>query len=1640
MSRFFIIAGLCALASFNPLGAQGTAELAGANPAELVRRSWESPSASEKLIIRAQLAEAYPDQVEGHFARGYLAGLDGRREEQIASYRRALELDPQHVYTLSNLGRALQSEDPGEAVEVLERSLEIEPSFAHYSSIRFLYFHVKDQFGPRRAEAILGEWRENLGDVWILDFIVGVDAQVYGRDYSEAERLFESAIEKGADDFEVFERLVDVRLDHLSDANTTDRASLMTEPFRTYIQRTGDEYRPAMEMARRLDRTFDASPSEVASAYLRAFRSQPTGEAMLEAGNAVEWRGEWVPRLEAALSRMAEIGFPDHYLLLRRLAMEVAWKGDLERADSLFTAAIAGAPTPAEAARHAVALVRRLVRYHTFDYGRAERLLAEYIGQGVPVTDLHLELYRVQRETGEFRRALRTLERYQERLSNPAMAWFRARRSELERYLAQDRAAERFHARNPFLGYWRTAFDGRDRVAVPFAAGSSEISPAGMEMLERVARLLSENGAEDWVFALEGYADAGEDAGLAEERARSARRLLYERFGVPLSRTQVSSGAGGQGGWSAARAGAGSPGVEVFPLGNLADPQVSATTTLDPQGHLVLSPDGRLLALRADPIQLWDARRGVRLRDLSSGGARAFSPDGRYLASVSAFTESDGADSYLLQIHDVRTGLVVARQPSTWRLSGFAWARDGERLAFVTRIGTLGIFDVLEGRTVASTRISATTIAGMAVWSRDGEWIAAAQAQGGAPVLFDPGDLKRIRELEGAVDWPHAMAETSDGRYLLVADNRRRLTVWDTETWEARSMSLPILPKRIVPHPTRPEVLLDDFGRAEAPYGLARVDYERMEVLAVRDVPLKRTDVAYTPDGSALYAESPEGVDMLDPDSLGVVREIRGATPRGLQALADTALGYLVARDEAGVHVWSVERGARIHTWPGEDQLLGPVLEGQPGEFLTRTKVEEGGRETTVVHLRRNHDFTTSTMATLDFDVQTVTVRGDRVAFAGVPFGGSAAREGIVEVFDLDTGDRTYSVRVPLITDRRRYRGLFDTGFTDLDLSPEGADVIFSTYWQDGFGHPRTHSEKARIIDLESGEELQSIDRGRAVRAVAFHAGDPGLVEVATGSSTGLYERESGRYTDRSLDHGGLENLVEVGGHRVLWTGNEWRLSGPAAEVHHSTPYETVAVTLFPRHNLMVTLNVANEIGFHDLRTGERRLTIVHKNGGEWIAFTPSGDYTASLLGEERVFWSLGDRMLPFSALRARFERPDLISEMLASIRSGTDRGHPEVGPNLAGEAFGEDYRFEAITASGTETSATSLSVEFAVEKSHPDVPDPALRFRHQGVELGSDSGRGATVVGRDGTVVRYRRPFELAHGLNLIDVDYEAGGAVRRGITLRLHRTDAEVAAAPRLFFLGIGASDYALEEYDLSYAHRDVEEVARAFQDQEGTVYEEVRTLLLQNEEATRNNIQEGLHEFLRLASSDDMVVIYVAGHGVQDTDQTLYFIPHEGDPARPYTGLRVSELHDFLSRRPPTQKALVFMDICHGGAVGQFATRGLEMPVADEIVRTLARGTGVVVLSSSTGREVSLEGSEFRGGHGAFSAAVLEALADGRTEIQDGDGKVTLHELQNYVSRRVPEMTGGVQHPMTVRMENFRDFPIARLEPSRAGGDRR
>ncbi|MBU4527109.1 MAG: OmpA family protein [Desulfomicrobium sp.] len=1629
MIRSLLSALIVVLLSLGSAQAQSGDPFAGRTPGDLVDLSVDTPSMIERAAIRNYLARNHPNTPEGLFSRAWVADRNGADAGEVARlYSAAVDARPDFVSAIINL--AFSHTNAGrhdEARALYTGAMAFQP--VDTLVLRNLYFLLKDDLNdPVAADRLLSGADSNSAVApHATAFIRGIAAQS-GGDLSTAESHLARAMQLGGD-FEVLERLTNVRLTRLEQqgASTQERVGGLSDMI-AFAGRAGrlERAKANLHIAQALRDRLRAD-HEALGYFEAAYDAYPFAEAATE-----------------GFAAMANADFARSYALLDRAARDLPWNWSVASFLSWANFNFRFEPELAERyGRRAIELAELQTDRQTAaawlgdfheargDHAAALQVLEDILPELAGTPRISMLGRIVDNRTGaqDYGRAIAVLDEMT-RLGGTNAGWLAQRQERLRTAAALETERKTFYAENPFLEDWEKRFGASLTLAVEFETNSDVIRPDTYPALDTAALALNARGGEKYVFLIEGHTDSrGTDEinmPLSERRAGAVARYLQERHGLPASRLRTE-GHGPRQPIASNDTDAGlqrNRRVEIRPYGNVTDPQIAVTSVLDASG-LVVSPDGKIGAGGYEPVQLWDLREKVKIRDLYRGNRnRAFSPNGRYLVTLSSYREVSGMTTNALYIYDTKTGHAVAQIHSETIIDSVTWSPFSDAVAYSDRNGFLKVYDIAERLQRGVARMSTLRASGKVLWLADGERIAVGQAQTGSVKLFAARTLRLERELPG-VSWTHALGQSADGRYMVAVDNRRQVSIWDTTRWgNPAQIAAPLIPSRIVAHPTRPLVLMNDTF--DSSIGLALVDLSSATVLAQRPAE-QDLGITFSPDGTRFAAGRGDGIDWYDTSSLRPVETMTGFGSAGRGLSIDTRNNHVISRDTTASYVWDLTTGKRVHTLQTKSKFDWQPLTADGSRQLA---VDEGGN----LFVFDSDDFSERRQGVVDFSVTEIRSSDKHIVLAGKPRGSDEdkALTGIVEVLDKASLQPLRRFEVPFVTERLRFGQVYNTGFSDLAISDGPGLVALSTKWQDGYGNASTGSRVARIFDITTGAEVRAVSLSNPIDGVRFDRDDPALLQIKENAGGWqVYQAASGRWLRWEPASATFTRYFGEG--RTIEFSRDTLMLGDKTAFFPDTLRDVV---VHEAQNLVVGLTSANELVFFDLARLERQLTIVIKANDEWIAYAPGGEFTASLGGTNGVFWSLGDNFLPFEALKTRFERPRLIQDRLTRLTERADIDpnlpfEPEQ-PQVDPEMFQVPYKVELASVAREEVDTESYVLRLRVEKDNAELPDPVFEYKLNGRVVIKSRGFDEEPVFEGGEIVGIDRMFTLQDGANIIEASLVFKDA--RVLTQRAEIT-RKVAPAPaaktttQLWYFGVGVSDYEISTQNLDYAHKDALELEKTLKAQEGLLFSKVNTKVLVNSDATERGIRVEMNDFLRQASAEDVIIIFLAGHGVQDNEQRLHLITHDGDMERPYTGMQIDSFRDFLSGRPINQKAIFLMDICHAGTVGP---RRRGRITAEDAVRALSDGTGTIVVASSTGAQSSLEDESFGGGHGAFTAALLEGMRGAADrEAGDGNGFVSVQELISYTARRVPQLTQGAQHPTIPLLENVRDFPLASVE---------
>src|SRR5262249_3092220 len=304
----------------------------------------------------------------------------------------------------------------------------------------------------------------------------------------------------------------------------------------------------------------------------------------------------------------------------------------------------------------------------------------------------------------------------------------------------------------------------------------------------------------------------------------------------------------------------------------------------------------------------------------------------------------------------------------------------------------------------------------------------------------------------------------------------------------------------------------------------------------------------------------------------------------------------------------------------------------------------------------------------------------------------------------------------------------------------------------------------------------------------------------------------------------------------------------------------------------------------------------VHRDGKRWVAWTPKGYYMASAEADDLIGWHVNRGweqpadFFPIARFRNQFNRPDIVRMVLQT----RDEGEALKQANLPARRVEQDK-----VLSG-QLPPVVRALDFADGQTYPFSTE-ALEITY---ELRAPSGRPVErievrVDGRPLKAValaisqvpapQRRTDKLLVTGLPRQDIELEliawSGEQASEPARLKLHWAGPRLddLLKPKLYALVIGVSDYVAANLKLEYAGKDAVDFSAALQAQEGGMYSKVEVKRLVDREATREAIVDGLEWLEHQVTHRDIGVIFVAGHGVKDDQQTYWFLPADASQER-------------------------------------------------------------------------------------------------------------------------------------------------------------
>ncbi len=216
-----------------------------------------------------------------------------------------------------------------------------------------------------------------------------------------------------------------------------------------------------------------------------------------------------------------------------------------------------------------------------------------------------------------------------------------------------------------------------------------------------------------------------------------------------------------------------------------------------------------------------------------------------------------------------------------------------------------------------------------------------------------------------------------------------------------------------------------------------------------------------------------------------------------------------------------------------------------------------------------------------------------------------------------------------------------------------------------------------------------------------------------------------------------------------------------------------------------------------------------------------------------------------------------------------------------------------------------------------------------------------------------------------------------------------AVIAIWAKTYVVAAGVSAYSDSRNNLDYPAQDIINIGKVMKKAGCNV------TVLTSKNATHDNILGAIRRIGKVAGSSDRIVFFFCGHGGEG-----FIVPYDGT-TNTSKMLSYEELLNEINEVNAAQKVL-FINSCHSGSAGSVVTSSAW--------QSKAKTNNVALFLSSDATEYSYESGLASAGF--YSRSLLNCL-HGLCDA-NGDKKITIKEIQEYLYNDVTKRSEGLQTP--------------------------
>ena len=455
--------------------------------------------------------------------------------------------------------------------------------------------------------------------------------------------------------------------------------------------------------------------------------------------------------------------------------------------------------------------------------------------------------------------------------------------------------------------------------------------------------------------------------------------------------------------------------------------------------------------------------------------------------------------------------------------------------------------------------------------------------------------------------------------------------------------------------------------------------------------------------------------------------------------------------------------------------------------------------------------------------------------------------------------------------------------------------------------------------------------------------------------------------------------------------------------------------------------NGSGEFRLIDLSDGSLLFTLKLIGERDWLAFSPQGYFDASTKGRESLYYVLGDEVILYDQIKERFWEPGLMRKIFNNPKyfEGREIESLDLFPEAKSLSLKNDSEIELILeprSGGIGKTSLYINDKEVSENINPDtVLNLVIDLNDYEQYLYKS---GLNIIG----VKNYNKEEWVSSRTQKLYTEPLSAAAKDTTTNRSQHKVSnqrrrrSSSIEKPGLFALFIGTSEYSNPKLNLDFADQDALELKNAFNKIGKDFYKIsghkpvtlTSTATNTDSLSSRENILRELTFIEENAHINDIVVLFLSGHGITIDDDFYYLTSKAGNinltknvSGRKQVCISSKEILESLRRIKANKQILVF-DACHSGKIADFLSNKSKALSTSQkkALESIKDKMGIYILASSEANQKSFEVQKLN--QGLLTHSLLLGMSG---QADKSDVTIDIVKLLSYASQQTEEVSKNV-----------------------------